>query len=237
MIASQLQYITQRFPLGNLDRAPSMNATTGGRPLLGTTTRRASNISINASGLVNDRLKDVKAFDETKLGVKGLVNSGITQIPSIFHHPSENLVNSEPGPVADPIPIIDLSGPTPEVVGRIRDAANKFGFFQVVNHGVPISVLDGLVNGVKGFHELADEERMRYYSRDMVSGVNYMSNVDLYVSKAASWRDTLQLRLGPTPPDFDAIPPVCRYIISFLYYFSFYISTFFKFSSIQFSYF
>lgn len=78
---------------------------------------------------------------------------------------------------------------------------------------------------------------MRYYSRDMVSGVNYMSNVDLYVSKAASWRDTLQLRLGPTPPDFDAIPPVCRYIISFLYYFSFYISTFFKFSSIQFSYF
>ncbi|KAF7018760.1 hypothetical protein CFC21_032014 [Triticum aestivum] len=35
----------------------------------------------------SDRLHALKAFDDTKAGVKGLVDAGITTIPSIFHHP------------------------------------------------------------------------------------------------------------------------------------------------------
>ncbi|VAH37290.1 unnamed protein product [Triticum turgidum subsp. durum] len=35
----------------------------------------------------SDRLRALKAFDNTKAGVKGLVDTGITTIPSIFHHP------------------------------------------------------------------------------------------------------------------------------------------------------
>ncbi|XP_021748793.1 1-aminocyclopropane-1-carboxylate oxidase homolog 4-like [Chenopodium quinoa] len=165
--------------------------------------------------LAFDRQDDVKKFENTKLGVKGLVDSGVTQIPSIFHHPPENLVdtgNSAPdtGSGADPIPVIDLSGPTPEVVDQVRKAAGTYGFFQVINHGVPVSLLDRLVKAVKAFHELPAEERMKHYRRDMTTGVNYFSNVDLFVSKAASWRDTLQLRLGPIMADVDSIPDICR---------------------------
>lgn len=163
--------------------------------------------------LVFDRQEDVKKFEDTKLGVKGLIDSGITQIPSIFHHPEENLIDSENSPpdlAADPIPVIDLSGPTPEVVDQVRKAAGKFGFFQIINHGVPVSLLDRLVKAIKAFHELPAEERMKHYRRDMGTGVNYFSNVDLFLSKAASWRDTLQLRLGPTMADVDAIPDICR---------------------------
>jgi hypothetical protein len=36
------------------------------------------------------RIKELKAFDETKLGVKGLVDAGITKIPQMFHHPPDN---------------------------------------------------------------------------------------------------------------------------------------------------
>ncbi|GMN32934.1 hypothetical protein TIFTF001_041832 [Ficus carica] len=32
-----------------------------------------------------DRLSQLKAFDETKAGVKGLVDFGVTEIPHIFY--------------------------------------------------------------------------------------------------------------------------------------------------------
>lgn len=159
-----------------------------------------------------DRTQEVKQFEETKLGVKGLVDSGTTRIPRIFHHPPENLIEipTGPDPNEDLIPVVDLSGPHPEVVDRVRAAAAEFGFFQVVNHGVPVSLLDGLVNTVKAFNELPPEEKAGYYRRDVTTGVSFFSNVDLFLSKAASWRDTLQIRLGPTEPEIDAIPYICR---------------------------
>ncbi|KAK9990243.1 hypothetical protein SO802_025228 [Lithocarpus litseifolius] len=40
---------------------------------------------------IYDRVKDVKEFDESKMGVKGLVDSGITSIPNMFIHPPETL--------------------------------------------------------------------------------------------------------------------------------------------------
>lgn len=40
--------------------------------------------------------------------------------------------------------------------------------------------------------------------------MSYLSNVDLYASKAASWRDTLQVRIGPVPAAAEEIPEVCR---------------------------
>ncbi|KAL9245311.1 hypothetical protein vseg_018977 [Gypsophila vaccaria] len=163
-----------------------------------------------------DRLTQVHQFDDTKLGVKGLVDSGIAHIPRIFIHPPENQIpppdpNPTPGPGSDPIPVIDLLGSArEEVVEKVRDASTRFGFFQVVNHGVPASVLDGLVGKIRAFHELPAEVRRGHYSREPKTGCNYFSNVDLFVSKAASWRDTLQMRLGPSIVDVEAIPAICR---------------------------
>lgn len=164
--------------------------------------------------LINDeRRKELDEFDNTKLGVKGLVDSGITRIPRIFHHPPESLTagsdQTESNNQTELIPAIDLSGPDLDLVDRVREASAKFGFFQVINHGVPVSLLDRLIAAVKGFHELPAEEKRRLYRR-ATSGVGFNSNFDLFWSKAASWRDTLEIRLGPTPVDPDAIPEVCR---------------------------
>jgi hypothetical protein len=38
----------------------------------------------------DDRLQELKAFDETKAGVKGLVDQGILKIPTLFHHLPHN---------------------------------------------------------------------------------------------------------------------------------------------------
>jgi hypothetical protein len=40
------------------------------------------------------RLQERKEFDETKAGVKGLVDKGILKIPTLFHHPPHNFSNS-----------------------------------------------------------------------------------------------------------------------------------------------
>ncbi|XP_074264738.1 1-aminocyclopropane-1-carboxylate oxidase homolog 4-like [Silene latifolia] len=163
-----------------------------------------------------DRKKELEEFDNTKLGVKGLIDSGITQIPRIFQHPPETLFDFQKavritGDAENIIPVIDMAGTHEEVVQKIRDAASTYGFFQVVNHGVEVSALDRLVGAIRAFFEQPDEEKIKYYNRDSVaSGVGYFSNYDLFHSKAASWRDTLQVQLGPKSVDPNAIPNVCR---------------------------
>ena len=63
---------------------------------------------------------------------------------------------------------------------------------------------------MKAFHEQPTEIKARVYRRDVGTGVSFISNVDLYHSKAASWRDTLQIRMAPTIADEKEIPEVCR---------------------------
>ncbi|KAI5573664.1 hypothetical protein BDE02_10G095200 [Populus trichocarpa] len=169
-----------------------------------------------------DRSKEVKQFDDSKIGVKGLIDSGITSIPRIFIHPPETLSDLKskrstrlPDSESNLIPTIDISGLEDSnrrsaVVDKVGRACREFGFFQVVNHGVPLEVLDGTIGAIKGFHELPTEEKMRWYRREMGSGVSFLSNVDLFHSKAASWRDTLQMTLGPNLPELEEIPEICR---------------------------
>ncbi|KAL9234414.1 hypothetical protein vseg_009288 [Gypsophila vaccaria] len=169
-----------------------------------------------ACELSYDRYKEAIGFENTKLGVKGLVDSGITSIPRIFHHQPETLFNStsSDNDLNQLIPVIDMSSEGHnELVGRIRDAASELGFFQVVNHGVPHGLLRSLVDAVRAVHETNAEEKVGYYRRDIVdvgTGFGFYSNHDLFHSKAASWRDTITVRLGPTPVNPQDIPAICR---------------------------
>ncbi|KAK1413715.1 hypothetical protein QVD17_35493 [Tagetes erecta] len=158
-----------------------------------------------------DRLTEVKQFDESKIGVKGLVDSGVTAIPRFFHHPPENLPG--PKPKNKPrltVPVIDLSGERSTIVEQIRQACSTLGFFQIVNHSVPVSVIDSAIGSMKEFFEQSTEYKMRFYHREAGKGAAYSTNFDLYQSKAASWRDTLQVRMSPIEPDWEAVPEMCR---------------------------
>ncbi|XP_002525989.2 1-aminocyclopropane-1-carboxylate oxidase homolog 4 [Ricinus communis] len=165
-----------------------------------------------------DRFEEAKKFDDSKIGVKGLVDAGLTSIPRIFIHPADTLsdikpVNRQPE-AGTTIPTIDISGVDSDrrsvIVEEISFACRELGFFQIVNHGVHVEVMDEVISGVKGFHELPTEVKQRWYQRETVTGVNFFSNVDLFKARAASWRDTLQIRLGPNLPEVEEIPEICR---------------------------
>lgn len=172
--------------------------------------RNVTRIKQTIANMNADRLKVLKEFDSTRTGVKGLVDSGITSIPSFFHHPTSNLNPPTSSFIGDQlsIPTIDLSLPHSVAVDLIRSAARTTGFFHVINHGVPSDVVDRAISSVRCFNEMESEERKKYYSREMVGGVSYASNVDLFKADAASWRDTIQIDLGRVDPA--KIPQICR---------------------------
>ena len=141
-----------------------------------------------------DRLTEVKQFDESKIGVKGLLDSGITTLPLIFHQPPENL----PSPQHKnrpklTVPVIDLKGERSRVVKEVRQLASTLGFFQIVNHSIPLSLIDNVINDMKKFYEQPTEYKMQFYNRDEAKGITYSTNTDLFKAKAASWRDTMKV--------------------------------------------
>ncbi|KAF5816600.1 putative deacetoxyvindoline 4-hydroxylase [Helianthus annuus] len=166
-----------------------------------------------------ERKAELKAFDETKTGVKGLVDSGVTEVPPIFLLPTPENLNSEHPDLT--LPTIDLQGINDssirrkEVVEQVKDASEKWGFFQIVNHGIPISVLEEIIKGMKDFHEQETEMKKKWYTRE-VSGktrVVYNSNFDLYTGPVTNWRDTVYVNMVPNPPKPHELPPPCRDIL------------------------
>ncbi|KAJ8623752.1 hypothetical protein MRB53_032282 [Persea americana] len=165
-----------------------------------------------------DRMKELKAFDESKAGVKGLVDAGVEKIPRFFIRPpdEEHLEESDSYPTHLQIPAIDLTGVENnrirrgEIVEAIKQASATWGFFQVVNHGVPTSVLEEMIEGTRRFNEEDDELKRGYYTRDNGKKVLFRSNFDLYQSPAANWRDTLLCVMAPDPPSPHELPLACR---------------------------
>ncbi|KAJ0490265.1 putative isopenicillin N synthase [Helianthus annuus] len=69
-----------------------------------------------------------------------------------------------------------------------------------------------MLKGVRRFHEQDVELKRDYYSRDPKRMVKFTSNYDLYMSRAANWRDTLVIDMVNTyhldPQD---LPSISRY--------------------------
>lgn len=104
----------------------------------------------NSTGEVQEIIKpvyawksDVRAFDDSIAGVKGIADAGLAKIPEIFvsnpnkHHEkpgSSRLIN---------VPVIDFGGIDEdatlrkEIIEQVRDASEKSGFFRRSTMGYP----------------------------------------------------------------------------------------------------
>ena len=172
-----------------------------------------------------DRKSELKAFDDSKAGVKGLVDAGVTRIPRIFVHDHIKLdkkFHSAGDSQQYSIPVIDFRGihedaaRRVEVADKVRDACEKWGVFQVINHGIPVNVMNEMLDGVRRFHEQDIEVKKQFYSLDSMRKFAYNSNFDLYQAPAASWRDSICCTMTPHPPDLEELPAVFRYVFGLL---------------------
>ncbi|KAF8661143.1 hypothetical protein HU200_057252 [Digitaria exilis] len=168
-----------------------------------------------ADGAAYDRLSELKAFDNTMAGVKGLVDSGITTVPAIFRRHHHHSISSGGGAIT--IPVIDLSAASsPDLVAQVKAAAETVGFFHLANHGIPGELLSEMLTSVRRFNEGPTESKRPYYTRDPNRRLRFNSNFDLFQSPAANWRDTLFFSApspDEPPPRHEDLPPPVRHVM------------------------
>nr|CAB3490218.1 unnamed protein product [Digitaria exilis] len=176
-------------------------------------------IAAAATTVPYDRDAEIRALDATTSGVSGLFASGISELPRMFRvtdpqPQQQEAVTTTMAADQEAMLVIDLAMADHEkLVAAIRHAASEWGFFQVTGQGVPAEVISGVIDGTRAFHESdggEGSEKARLYSRDVTRKVKYNCNHDLYVSKVASWRDTLQLTMAPEAPEPSELPENCR---------------------------
>jgi hypothetical protein len=127
---------------------------------------------------------EVKVFDDSKVGVKGLVESGVTKIPHMFHTGKLDITKNLDSDSRLSVPIIDLkdihANPSlrVEVIDQIRSACHEWGFFQMINHGIHVTVLDEMIDGIRIFHEQDADVRKKFYTHDLKEKFQYYSNME-----------------------------------------------------------
>eukprot|EP00268_Persea_americana_P006640 TRINITY_DN12392_c0_g1_i12.p1 TRINITY_DN12392_c0_g1~~TRINITY_DN12392_c0_g1_i12.p1 ORF type:complete len:325 (+),score=59.49 TRINITY_DN12392_c0_g1_i12:60-1034(+) len=100
-----------------------------------------------------------------------------------------------------------------ELVKAMRKACRTRGFFWVVNHGIPLRVMEDLISSVRSFHEQPIGPKCFYYVRDLgIQNYYYSSPLLPPPSDDAPliWRDTLNVPLGPHPPALKQIPGISK---------------------------
>ncbi len=94
---------------------------------------------------------------------------------------------------SDSVPTIDLTtlepgiDPPPAIVDRVASAAARFGFFQVVNHGIPAGLVDRVWSATERFFDQPTEEKRLllrtkdntrgYYDRELTKNARDLKEV------------------------------------------------------------
>ncbi|KAL3358095.1 hypothetical protein AABB24_015307 [Solanum stoloniferum] len=176
-------------------------------------------MKINTNEAEYERMAELQAFDKTKAGVKGLVDAGITKVPRMFVQPSKIEDSRSHNKKFIKFPIIDLDGIMEDpikrknIVQEIGHASESWGFFQVINHGIPSHVMDAMKDGVTRFFEQDTEVKKQWYTRDLTKEFTFNSNFDLFTAPVTNWKDTFRATIAPIPPKPEQLPSVCRDIL------------------------
>ncbi|EFJ13589.1 2-oxoglutarate-iron(II)-dependent oxygenase [Selaginella moellendorffii] len=97
------------------------------------------------------------------ISVQALVQNGLEEVPSRFLQRS--LDSRVSAPFEESLPIIDhgkLLRNDPSELAKLGAACAEWGFFQVVNHDIPISLLERVRKAARQFFHLSHEEKLEF---------------------------------------------------------------------------
>ncbi|KAL7120954.1 hypothetical protein ACP275_02G154000 [Erythranthe tilingii] len=109
------------------------------------------------------------------------------------------------------LPVIDLSSlDDPLLRSRLVDqvflACKEFGFFQVTNHGIPVSFTKDALDVAKEFFDLPNETKIRIASTDIHEPVRYGTSLNHIKDKVQYWRDFIKHYSHPISTWIDSWP-------------------------------
>ncbi|WCJ18770.1 2-oxoglutarate (2OG) and Fe(II)-dependent oxygenase superfamily protein [Euphorbia peplus] len=164
--------------------------------------------TVEKSSMVSFDLNDF-VFNQGH-GVKGLSELNLETLPKKYIQPTERLINVIP---EDSIPVIDMSNweNDPRIAECVCEAAEKFGFFQLVNHGIPLEVLDGVKDATQRFFGLPAEEK-RKYSKEFspANNIRYGTSFSPDSEKSLEWKDFLSMFYVSEDEASAYWPPQCK---------------------------
>ncbi|CAK9186949.1 unnamed protein product [Ilex paraguariensis] len=145
-------------------------------------------------------------------GVKGLAEMSLETLPEKYIQPLEERISTSKEVEKEFVPLIDVANwDDPKVLESICNAAEKWGCFQIVNHGVAIDVLDNLKDATHRFFGLPVEEKRKYLKEHSLStNVRLATSFNAQVDKALEWRDFLSLFYVSDDEAAAFWPPVCK---------------------------
>lgn len=153
-------------------------------------------------------------FYESRAGVRGLVESGVTTVPPPFLTPAASISTAATEVLV--APSVDLSLPRSQAVALVGAAARSCGFFQITSHGVPPSTIESALSAVRAFNEQPLAARSAYYSVSTAGPAAY-TTVPIPPRNAGQaanapllpWRDTIVLHFGHGESHLDYLPAAC----------------------------
>ncbi|KAJ0928718.1 putative oxoglutarate/iron-dependent dioxygenase, non-heme dioxygenase domain-containing protein [Helianthus annuus] len=151
-------------------------------------------------------------------GVKGLVDLGLTEVPDRYIQPPHHRINNKQAAGSHENLIIDLSefdGPNHEqVVKAIAHASETLGFFQVVNHGVPLELLESLkVVAHQFFGQPVEKKAVYLKGVSPTPLVQYGTSFVPENEKAWEWRDFVTMTYTNDAEARELWPNDCKEVV------------------------
>ncbi|XVE66584.1 hypothetical protein DITRI_Ditri08aG0090500 [Diplodiscus trichospermus] len=146
------------------------------------------------ASFTHPKLTSIKALSEFP---------GLSSIPSIYTFPTDP--NDEAlSDTNESIPTIDFSLLTSsipkercKIIQELGKACQDWGFFMVINHGVPESMAKAMIETCRGFFELEEEEKQEFQGKNVLDPIRSGTSFNVSVEKVLLWRDFLKLFMHP----------------------------------------
>ncbi|GAU49603.1 hypothetical protein TSUD_407680 [Trifolium subterraneum] len=146
-------------------------------------------------------------------GIKGLVDSGLLEVPNIYIQPIHERINKKDSKPCDmsPIDLSKLNGKEHDkVVNEIVRATETLGFFQVVNHCVPLELLESLKASAHTFFNMPLEKKVAYrQSVKMKYGTSFAPEKE----NVLEWKDYIIMEYSSDEDALQYWPNVCKEVV------------------------